>query len=53
MALQRLYQAWVPSERRPKPAGDDLERITRILTKLREDVVCDPVLHLQVPHPQP
>ncbi|MFD5541528.1 hypothetical protein ACFWIJ_27815 [Streptomyces sp. NPDC127079] len=25
------------------PAGDDLERITRILTKLREDVVCDPL----------
>ncbi|MFJ5027477.1 hypothetical protein ACIQB5_05150 [Streptomyces sp. NPDC088560] len=25
------------------PAGDDLERITRILTKLREDVVSDPL----------
>ncbi|WP_369389239.1 hypothetical protein AB5J72_17785 [Streptomyces sp. CG1] len=25
------------------PAGDDLERITRTLTKLREDVVCDPL----------
>ncbi|MEW2299097.1 hypothetical protein AB0958_03770 [Streptomyces sp. NPDC006655] len=25
------------------PAGDDLERITRILTKLREDVISDPL----------
>ncbi|MFG2356113.1 hypothetical protein [Streptomyces sp. NPDC048521] len=25
------------------PAGDDLERITRTLTRLREDVVCDPL----------
>ncbi|MFI1165165.1 hypothetical protein ACH4UM_16510 [Streptomyces sp. NPDC020801] len=25
------------------PAGDDLERITRTLTKLREQVVCDPL----------
>ncbi|MEU3839135.1 hypothetical protein AB0E88_03730 [Streptomyces sp. NPDC028635] len=25
------------------PAGDDLERITRTLTKLREQVICDPL----------
>ncbi|WP_225832082.1 hypothetical protein [Streptomyces sp. NK08204] len=25
------------------PSGDDLERITRTLTRLREDVVCDPL----------
>ncbi|MCS0604940.1 hypothetical protein NX794_27560 [Streptomyces sp. LP11] len=27
------------------PAGDDLERITRILTRLREEVVSDPLAH--------
>ncbi|KUM99701.1 hypothetical protein AQI95_37700 [Streptomyces yokosukanensis] len=32
------------------PAGDDLERITRTLTRLREDVVCDP-LAFWVPTP--
>ncbi|MEU7060313.1 hypothetical protein [Streptomyces sp. NPDC046197] len=43
--LQRTRRLAHPVGVRPgeHPAGDDLERITRSLTKLREQVVCDPL----------